>query len=321
MVRNPKIAIIIPVFNRAELIFFTLNSIINQSFSDWECIIVDDRSTDNTFQIIQKYVVNDDRFKVYLRPISLKKGANSCRNFGFSKSSSAVIKWFDSDDIMLPFHLEKAYNVLIACDLDFVITDCVNFDHDTNLISGKPYDFDRNNITLTPDNFAKHQLGWITDDFLTKRDFVANATFNENITDGDEYNFFVRLLHKSFKYQFINEILTHRRIHNNSISLSNKKNPNEYKKIIANLKIETAIDIDFFNNKNLSYWFLKSYMNICFDIASNQNIFYINKKRLLFVNKYVGNFKSLLFILALIGARYWSKGYFLLKAATNNIKH
>ncbi|NJM80308.1 MAG: glycosyltransferase family 2 protein [Flavobacterium sp.] len=101
------ISIIIPVFNRQHLIIETLVSIQNQTFQNWECIIVDDGSTDNTVEIISEQIIGDERFHLFKRPTHLKKGPSSCRNYAFSKAKGQFIQFFDSDDIMHPEHLQK----------------------------------------------------------------------------------------------------------------------------------------------------------------------------------------------------------------------
>ena len=104
-------SIIIPTFNREYLLQYTLDSILNQTYINWECILVDDGSTDDTLGVIKKYLFIDSRFKFYKRPFYIKKGANSCRNFGFSKISGEFIQWFDSDDIMPLNSIEDRINV------------------------------------------------------------------------------------------------------------------------------------------------------------------------------------------------------------------
>ena len=94
------VSIIIPTFNRADIIHETLDSIKLQTYEKWECIIVDDGSNDNSIMVINEFVKTDNRFKFYDRPINKLKGANSCRNYGFEKSKGEFINWFDSDDIM-----------------------------------------------------------------------------------------------------------------------------------------------------------------------------------------------------------------------------
>ena len=109
---NPLLSIIIPTYNRAHLIGETLDSVLGQTYKNWECIIVDDGSTDKTPEVIANYIQKDSRFQFYNRPSDRPKGANACRNFGYEISTGKYVKWFDSDDIMHPEFLEKQINVL-----------------------------------------------------------------------------------------------------------------------------------------------------------------------------------------------------------------
>ena len=94
----PKVSIVIPVYNRAFVIQRTLDSIKNQIFTDWECILVDDHSNDNTKDIINKYIELDKRFVYCLNNRS--KGAQGARNTGILKAKGDWILLFDSDDFM-----------------------------------------------------------------------------------------------------------------------------------------------------------------------------------------------------------------------------
>ena len=99
--QTPLVSIIIPIFNRENLIKETLDSILQQSYLNWECIIVDDGSTDKTIEVVRNYIKKDSRFNLFQRPLNRLKGGNAARNFGFEKSKGQLIQWFDSDDIML----------------------------------------------------------------------------------------------------------------------------------------------------------------------------------------------------------------------------
>jgi len=144
---------------------------------------------------------------------------------------------------MLSNHLEVAITTLIKNDLDFVVTDTMNFSHDSGDFIGKPYDFDKEKAVINARNFALNQTCWITDDFTGKRQIVEKIRFNEQIIDGDEYNFFIKLMQQSFKAFFIDEIHTHRRIHENSVTLKNQEDSNKYLTIVVAIKFQTAKDL------------------------------------------------------------------------------
>ncbi|MFV5703595.1 glycosyltransferase family 2 protein [Flavobacterium sp. XS2P12] len=315
MQNKPLISIIIPVYNREKLLSETLNSLISQSFTDWECILVDDRSTDGSYHVMEQYEEKDYRFKIFKRPVVIKKGANACRNYGFKKSLGSYIKWFDSDDIMLPNHLERAVTILVQNKLDFVITDTVNFNHETREITNKPYCFDRNKALITSQNLALNHIGWITDDFFGTRKIVENIRFNEFIVDGDEYNFFIKMLQQPFRGVFVDEVLTHRRVHADSISIINRANDLEYLKILATLKFQTAKDLVVYENKELICWFLSGYMRISFDIALKKKIIPYKKDVFKLICNYFSIPKGFIFILALFLAKYFNKGYNIMKYA------
>jgi glycosyltransferase involved in cell wall biosynthesis len=311
----PKITIIIPVYNRVHLLPFTLKSIIAQSFTDWECVLIDDKSSDASFAVMEAYQKKDQRIKAHRRPIELKKGANSCRNYGFLKASGDFIKWFDSDDIMLPNHLSIAYHTLVGHNLDFVVTDTLNFDNDTNEFLGMPYNFDKSKVFFSPKNFALNRIGWITDDFLGTREIVKNIKFNEDIVDGDEYNFFIKLLHQPFKGVFIEEVLTHRRIHEQTLSVQNRKTESNYHFVIADLKYQTAQDLVVYNNIELIRWFLSGYMQYSFSLAKEKNTIPYKHSAFKLICNYYSNTKASAFIIALFFARYFNKGYNIIKYA------
>lgn len=119
------ISIIIPIYNRAHLIEETLQSIKVQTYTNWECIIVDDGSTDTTVDITKKLIKEDSRFQFYTRPLDLKKGPSSCRNYAITKMKGKYIQFFDSDDLMHPEHLQ--FKIEAIKDNDFVVCQLQEF--------------------------------------------------------------------------------------------------------------------------------------------------------------------------------------------------
>lgn len=101
------ISIVVPAYNREKIIVNTLKSIQQQSFQDWECLVVDDSSLDNTHEVVRDFIKNDARFLILSN--NRKKGAQGARNTGVLASKGEYIVFFDSDDQMHPDFLEKVY--------------------------------------------------------------------------------------------------------------------------------------------------------------------------------------------------------------------
>lgn len=127
-----KVSIIIPSFNRGNLIGETLNSVINQTHSDWECIVVDDGSIDTTKEVIREYEKKDARIKLYERERQ-PKGACACRNIGVANSVGELLVFLDSDDLLEPFCLKQRVEVMKCFpNLDFSIFPSLMFENHPN---------------------------------------------------------------------------------------------------------------------------------------------------------------------------------------------
>ncbi len=103
---NPLVSIIIPTYNRAHLIGETLQSVLDQTYQNWECIVVDDLSTDNTDEVLKSWTEKDNRFKYFKRHRE-PKGAPTCRNIGLDKAEGEYVMFLDSDDLLADFCLER----------------------------------------------------------------------------------------------------------------------------------------------------------------------------------------------------------------------
>lgn len=106
------ISIIIPTYNRAHIITETLDSVISQTYTNWECIIIDDRSTDNTKEIIDNYLKKDERISFIVKSDNQKKGASTSRNIGLSLAKGDYIQFLDSDDVIANNKLEEQLKVI-----------------------------------------------------------------------------------------------------------------------------------------------------------------------------------------------------------------
>ena len=263
---EPLVSIIIANYNRANLIEETLNSIKNQSYTFFECIIVDDGSTDDSVNVIQNWIQMDNRFQFFSRPKSIRKGANVCRNWGFKeKSKGDLIKFFDSDDIMLTDHIRISVEQIIQRKLDFVVVDCQNFDE--NGLRERPYETNKNYVKITPIEFAKFQNGWITNDLMLKRRFALQIEFNEFIRDvASEYQYAIKLILLTDNGFLLPMILSHRRIHKESLIQNMEQDQIFRQKSLAEIKLFTAIYTKDLASSELIEWLLEGHMQYCFDM-------------------------------------------------------
>ena len=107
----PKVSVIIPTHNRADLIQTAINSVLDQTYNDYEIIIVDDHSTDNTSAVVKKF--KDQR--IHYVQNSGKYGPSASRNLGISAASGDYVAFLDDDDEWMPNKLEKQITAMDGC--------------------------------------------------------------------------------------------------------------------------------------------------------------------------------------------------------------
>ncbi len=305
---DSKISILIPVYNRAGLLPETLDSILAQTYTNWECILIDDHSTDNSTEILQKYSEKDTRFYWEPRPDNRPKGANACRNYGLEISKGEYIQWFDSDDLMLPDFLQKKYNAFTA-NIDFVVSYCHNFNEKGDEEEIPKYEGNQIN-TLNFENFLQEKVYWITQDFLIKKTSLQQITFNETLQSGQEYNFFMVLLAlNQLNGLFINEKLSLRRIHSASIQQKLKKDLTKalYGRYIT--QSTTLLQVKQAITKPQIVYFLNLLIPLIYQLKlRSQQLPQLQEIKAL-LQKEKGLVKALSFTLANFLAKNFKKGY------------
>lgn len=101
-----ELSIVMPVFNRKELVRVMIDSIIANTYQNWELLAIDDGSSDGTYEMLCEYSSLDNRVKPYLR-VELPKGPQTCRNKGLELAKGKYVVFFDSDDFIPPFCLQE----------------------------------------------------------------------------------------------------------------------------------------------------------------------------------------------------------------------
>ena len=114
-----KVSIITPVFNAEKYLRYTLQCVLNQTYFDWEMILVDDCSTDGSWSILKQFALSDNRFKIYKN--SKNSGSGVARNFAIEKAVGQYIAFLDSDDLWPP-------NKLMV-QIDFMSKNNIAFSH------------------------------------------------------------------------------------------------------------------------------------------------------------------------------------------------
>lgn len=122
------VSIITPSFNRANVVTETAESILAQTYPHWEWVIVDDGSTDNSWEVLQSIAARDNRIKIFQRHRG-PKGACVCRNIAVENSTGDYVMFLDTDDVMAPYCLAQRVAAMAEHpDCDFVIFPMLMFE-------------------------------------------------------------------------------------------------------------------------------------------------------------------------------------------------
>jgi glycosyltransferase involved in cell wall biosynthesis len=276
------VSIIIPTCNRAHLIGETLDAIIAQTYVTWECIIVDDGSTDSTKEVIAKYIQKDNRFRYYVRPSDRLKGANSCRNYGYQLSKGKYIKWFDSDDVMLPSLLEKQiYSFQENIELSVCKVTYFDFDKEISL---------KENLIFSNHLIDDYLIGKIKfyisgplwkKSFLEKQDYL----FDESITNLDDWDFNLRMLYQKPSIVYLDESIIKYRVHD--ASLSNEINNLNFNEIQSEFRAREKHLKLLKKNGHANPRILQNYVKDRYKFILREVLIQNHRKKLYFLNMLV----------------------------------
>ena len=124
---GPLVSIITPCYNAARVINQTIESVLNQSYTNCELLICDDCSTDNTCDIINDYIAKDKRIHLYCTPYNTGHPIMP-RNISLENANGDIVAFLDADDIWLPDMLEVNVSFMIANDHDIVFSEYEKID-------------------------------------------------------------------------------------------------------------------------------------------------------------------------------------------------
>ena len=208
---NPEISVVISAFNASNYISESLNSIINQTFKNWECIVVDDGSTDTTIDIVSAYIAKDKRFS--LIKTSGGNGPYICANIGIKVARGIFVARTDADDVSLPERLEIQYNYL-------------ENNNNINVIGSlNYYIFENGEKTFKPYNtdilFLKWQLIFrnkiVHSTMMFRKNWFSTVGYYPEKPLAQDWHIWLEAINNDTLY-IINKPLIYWRIHHNSIT-------------------------------------------------------------------------------------------------------
>ena len=211
------VSVILPTYNRARLLRRAVKSVLNQTFEDFELIIVDDGSTDNTESVIRSF--NDDRIKYIRHPT--RKGASAARNTGIKASRGKYIAFQDSDDEWFPEKLEKQVNAFenARSDVGVVYTGMWRIRKDNSRKYYPVKEVERKEGYIH-EVLIKRSLDIATVTAMVRREcFDKMGVFDENLLAFEDYDLWLRIS-KYYPFKCIDEPLVRAFFQEDSITLN-----------------------------------------------------------------------------------------------------
>lgn len=207
------ISIIMPAFNAQDFLEESIESVMAQTYANWELIIIDDGSTDKTRKIVEAFCEKDDRIQ-YIFQANGKQG--KARNTGITNAKGNYIAFLDADDIWLPDKLEKQVNLLIKSGSDLVFSDISIIDENGNVtktsngVSDEQFNGEKGIRSFLKSN----KIPIVT--VLARKEAIKKAgCFDESnqIQYGEDYFLWLRMLLKGFTFISTSKILAKYRKH------------------------------------------------------------------------------------------------------------
>lgn len=233
-----KVSVIIPTFNRARYLCEAINSVLIQTYNDFEIIVVDDGSTDNTKELLNKY--NGKIKYIYQQ----NQGMSAARNLGINMSDGEYISFLDNDDVWLPEKLKKQIDLLDSNpEIAFVSSDSFVIDAFGSIIKtwGKGTNNYENFESLYEENFIP-----ILTVVARKKYLLDAGLFDEALSVCADYDLWLRLA-KKYRFKHISIPLAKYRIHGDNISKNIELRQREREKISN--KYVDAKEISFLRRK------------------------------------------------------------------------
>lgn len=264
-----------PTYNSEQYIGASISSIINQTYTNWELIIIDDGSKDNTSNIIKEFQKTNKN--IFYHYQSNQKQAKA-RNLGVSLSKGEIIAFLDSDDLWLPNKLEESINNFNLEEFDLIFTNAYVSENPSLDNNFSTYNKIGVNSDIYYGNYAlnkfieRNRIPMLTV-LMKKKVFINNNGFDVNIPTAEDYDFWVRLIKSGSKFISIDKPMSIYRFHNQSSTASDRRAADNVLKVFR--KNFTAQDIRELKAQNFILNWIRYWINI-YLISDNDYIYIEN---------------------------------------------
>lgn len=213
----PILSVILPVYNQENYLKETVESILNQSFKDFELLIMDDGSTDSSAMIIRQFELKDKRIKAYF---GINGGKSFVTNQLVEKANSDWCVFLDADDVMLPERIEKQYRFHIANPFaDASSCDCYYINEKGDMFGTQRY----HGLSTIEDFKISSGKGLITCSYtglmISKKVFIETGGLVSKFEPCEDFEFFNRLADRGYILLIIPVVLMKYRIHATAITV------------------------------------------------------------------------------------------------------
>ena len=250
----PKVSVVIPTHNRASFLQAAIQSVLNQTFQDFEVIVVDDASEDQTAEVVRRF--SEPRIW-YIRH-EINKGQGASRNDGIRRASGEYIALLDDDDEWLPEKLAKQVALLdsSSSQVGMIYTWYSQIDASSKRVIGRVIPEKRGRVfeELCLNNW----IGTCSTVLVRRVCFETVGVFDEELAAGADYDMWLRIA-KEFDIDYIREPLVLYNVHGNRISTN-------YDSMIRGMEAmsEKYDQLFTLNSRNYSYYYLSLGVLYCY---------------------------------------------------------
>ena len=259
--KHELISIIVPIYNTEKYLRQCLDSIINQTYTNFEVLLVNDGSTDSSGMICQEYLENDSRFRYFEKE---NGGVSSARNLGLERSGGAYITFIDSDDWVESNHLEALLKGIKENNADIAVSKHKSFNTEDGLFYFPAYsNQNQNDLCIKKKQIRPFlelfpKLNYLTHDFaciaskLFKKSLTQNLFLDEKLPQSEDLDYFFKLYLRSESIVYIDEVTYIYVQHGQNAS----HHPSETS-ALCDIKVHWNM-LDFINELNIpNYYYLE----------------------------------------------------------------